>query len=255
MRTILAYLAAAIFTPLISSLVIIAGLLGLRNRPGSVFDWAPRVWSRILLAASGVRVVIHGDEHRLGAQHVFVGNHVSRFDVFAMAAHLRWFKFVAKAELFRIPLFGPAMRHAGMIAIDRRNQKSAHGSIQAAAARIHEGASVILFPEGTRGRTYALRPFKKGAFVLAIEAQAPVVPVAIHGTIEIQAKGMIRVRPGRIHVHFLPPIPTAGMTYDDRDALARAAYARIAECLESEYGVKSPVLGVPGSTAPAPRKE
>ena len=243
MRTVLAYLAAVIFTPLISSMVIVGGLLGRTDRPGSVFDWAPRVWSRILLAASGVRVDIHGDEHRHGAQHVFVANHVSWFDVFVMASHLRWFKFVAKAELFRIPLFGPAMRAAKMIAIERQNQKAAHGSIQEAAARIHEGASVILFPEGTRGHSYALRPFKKGAFVLAIEAQAPVVPVAIYGSIGVQPKGNIRVRPGRIDVHFLPPIATAGMTYEDRDALARAAHARIAECLEREHGVKSPSPG------------
>jgi 1-acyl-sn-glycerol-3-phosphate acyltransferase len=241
-RTFLAYLAAAIFTPLISLVVIVAGVLGLHDHPGSVFDWAPRVWSRILLTASGVRVDIHGGEHRRGEQHVFVANHVSWFDVFVLAAHLRWFKFVAKAELFRIPLFGPAMRYAGMIAIDRKNQKSAHGSIQEAATRIHEGASVILFPEGTRGRSYALRPFKKGAFVLAIEAQAPVVPVAIHGSIEVQPKGAIRVHAGRIDVHFLPPIATAGLSYDDRDALARTAYARIAECLEREHGVSSPVL-------------
>ncbi len=242
MRTVLAYLAAMIFTPLISAMVIVSGLVGFKDRPGSIFDWAPRVWSRILLAASGVQVIIHGDEHRRGAQHVFVGNHVSWFDVFALAGHLRWFKFVAKAELFRIPLFGAAMRTTGMIAVDRRNQKSARVSIQQAADRIHEGASLILFPEGTRGRTYALRPFKKGAFVLAIEAQAPVVPVAIHGTIEVQAKGRILVRPGRINVHFLPPIATVGMTYEDRDALARAAYARIAECLETKYGVESPAL-------------
>jgi len=241
MRTVLGYLAAVVFTPLISSMVIVSGLLGLRDRPGSIFDWAPRVWSRILLSATGVHVVIHGDEHRRGEQHVFVGNHVSWFDVFAMAGHLRWFKFVAKAELFRVPLFGPAMRTAGMIAVDRKNQKSARGSIQEAADRIHEGASVILFPEGTRGASYALRPFKKGAFVLAIEAQAPIVPVAIHGTIEIQPKGAILVHPGRIDVHFLPPIATAGMTYNDRDKLARAAYASIAECLRSEYGVESPV--------------
>jgi 1-acyl-sn-glycerol-3-phosphate acyltransferase len=247
MRPILAYLAAVVFTPAISAMVIVAGLLGRRDHPGSIFDWAPRTWSRILLFASGSQVVVHGDEHRRGTQHVFVANHVSWFDVFVMAAHLRWFKFVAKAELFRIPLFGPAMRTAGMIAIDRKNQKSAHGSIQEAAARIHEGASVILFPEGTRGRSYALRPFKKGAFVLAIEAQAPVVPVAIHGSIEVQGKGKIRVRAGRIDVHFLPPIATAGMSYDDRDALARTAYARIAECLAQEYGVVSPVLPEPRS--------
>lgn len=239
-RTGLAYLALLVATPVIAGSVVVAGLLGFKNRPGSVFDLAPRVWSRIVLAAAGTRVVVHGGEHRLGSQHIFVGNHVSWFDVFAMAAHLRWFKFVAKAELFRIPLFGPAMRYAGMIPIERTNQSRARASIDQAGVEITRGASVILFPEGTRGREYALRPFKKGAFVLAIETQAPIVPVAIHGTIEIQRKGAVLIRPGRIDLHFLPPIDTTGWAYEDRNALADEARSRIAECLEREYGVRSP---------------
>ncbi|MHB8839885.1 MAG: lysophospholipid acyltransferase family protein, partial [Gemmatimonadaceae bacterium] len=103
-RTVLTYAMILVATPIIAGSVVIAGLLGLKNRPGSVFDLAPRVWSRLLLWAAGAKVVVHGGEHRLGHRHIFVGNHVSWFDVFAMAAHLRWFKFVAKAELFRIPL-------------------------------------------------------------------------------------------------------------------------------------------------------
>jgi len=237
LRTLLTFAMLLVATPIIASAVIVAGLLGLKNRPGSIFDRAPRVWARLVLWASGVRVVIHGGEHRHGRQHIFVGNHVSWFDVFAMAAHLRWFKFVAKSELFRIPLFGPAMRHAGMIAIERQNKSRAHGSIQQAGAAIHDGASVILFPEGTRGHSYALRSFKKGAFVLAVETHAPVVPVAIYGTIAVQAKGSYVIRPGDIHMHFLPPIDTTQMTYDDRDALAVEVKARIAECLRVEHGV------------------
>lgn len=240
LRTLLTFVALLVATPVIAGSVIIAGLLGLRDHPGSIFDWAPRVWARIILRAAGVRVVIHGDEHRRGTQHIFVGNHVSWFDVFAMAAHLRWFKFVAKAELFRIPLFGPAMRRAGMIAIERKQQSKARASIEQAGQAIRDGASVILFAEGTRGTTYVLRPFKKGAFVLAIETQAPIVPVAIHGTIEIQRKGSFLMHPGRIDLHFLPPIDAGGRSYDDRDALARAVFERIAECLEREHGVPRP---------------
>lgn len=239
-RTGLTYLALLVATPVIAGSVIVAGILGFTNRPGSVFDLAPRVWARIVLAAAGTRVVVHGGEYRLGPQHIFVGNHVSWFDVFAMAAHLRWFKFVAKAELFRIPLFGPAMRYAGMIPIERTNQSRARASIDQAGVEITRGASVILFPEGTRGREYALRPFKKGAFVLAIETEAPIVPVAIHGTIEIQPKGAVLIRPGRIDMHFLPPIETVGWAYEDRNALADQARSRIAECLRREYGVVSP---------------
>jgi len=236
-RTSLVALALLLATPVFAGLVVLGGLLGLRNTPGSVFDWSPRNWSRVLLWAAGVRVVVHGDEHRRGARHIFVGNHVSWFDVFAMAAHLRWFKFVAKAELFRIPLFGRAMRVAGMIPIERQNQSRARASIHQAGAAIEAGASVILFPEGTRGRDYTLRAFKKGAFVLAIETQAPIVPVAIHGTIEVQPKGSPLIRPGVVSLHFLPPIDTAGATYHDRDALAEEAKRRIGECLTREYGI------------------
>ncbi|MDP1890335.1 MAG: lysophospholipid acyltransferase family protein [Gemmatimonadaceae bacterium] len=239
-RTVLAYLAILFATVVIAGAVVIAGMLGFRNRPGSIFDLAPRLWSRIVMAAAGVRVVVHGGEHREGPQHIFVGNHSSWFDVFAMAAHLRWVKFVAKAELFKLPIFGPAMRYAGMIPIERTNQSRARASIDQAGVEIKRGASVILFPEGTRGRAYALRPFKKGAFVLAIETAAPIVPVAIHGTLEIQPKGAVLIRPGRIDLHFLPPIDTAGWAYEDRNALAEEARSRIAACLEREYGVVSP---------------
>ncbi len=239
-RTVFTYVAMAIATVVIAGSVVIAGLLGFKNQPGSVFDRAPRVWSRIVLAAAGARVVVHGGENRGGSRHIFVANHLSWFDVFAMAAHLRWFKFVAKAELFSIPIFGRAMRYAGMIPIERSQQSRAHASIQQARVEIQRGASVILFPEGTRGREYALRPFKKGAFVLAVETETPIVPVAIYGTLHVQRKGAFLIRPGRIDLHFLPPIATAGRTYDDRNALAAEARARIAECLLREYGVVSP---------------
>ncbi len=236
-RTIITAIAMVVATIVIAGSVIVAGVFGVGDRQGSIYDWAPRAWSRIVLRAAGARVVVHGGENRHGARHIFVGNHVSWFDVFTVAAHLRWGKFVAKAELFKIPIFGPAMRYAGMIAIERENRSSARTSIDRAALAINDGASVIMFPEGTRGRSYALRNFKKGAFVLAIETHAPIVPVAIFGTMHVQPKGSFVIHPGDIHVHFLPPIATDHLAYDDRDALAQQAKARIAECLEREHGV------------------
>ena len=101
-------------------------------------------------------------------------------------------------------------------------------------------ALVVVFPEGTRGESNALRPFKKGPFVLAIGAQVPVLPVVLFGTMDIQRKGSLAVRRGTVHVHFLEEVPTAGMDYDDRDAVAAKCWERMAAVLESEHGVTSP---------------
>ncbi|MBX9929356.1 MAG: 1-acyl-sn-glycerol-3-phosphate acyltransferase [Gemmatimonadaceae bacterium] len=227
-------------TPIWGGACIIAALFGVRDRKGAIYSKAPREWSKALLFVAGARVIEHDKHHKMGEQHIFIANHVSWFDVFAMAAHLRWFKFVAKAELFRIPLFGRAMRSAGMVPIERQNRKAAFGAYKEAAQRIHEGASVVVFAEGTRGYSYALRPFKKGPFVLAIEAQAPIVPVLILGAMEIHRRGGWRIRSGEIHLHYLPAISSAGMTYEDRDLLARQAYTAIAAKLEAETGIVSP---------------
>jgi 1-acyl-sn-glycerol-3-phosphate acyltransferase len=221
-------------------MVILAGLFGVKDRPGGIFDWAPRAWCRAILRAAGVRVRLHNAHHMTKDEpRIYVGNHVSWFDIFTLAALLPHYKFVAKAELFKIPIFGRAAKAAGMISIERENRKAAFASYDRAAAQIRRGASVVVFPEGTRGRSYALRPFKKGPFVLGIAAQVPLVPCIMHGTMAVQPKGSFWVRSGDVDVHFLEPIPTAGLTYDDRDRLARETALRMAEALQREYGITS----------------
>lgn len=240
MRTILTALTLAVLTPVLGAAVIIAGLLRVRDRPGGIFDWAPRTWCRAILWAAGVRIRLHNAQYMTRDEpRIYVANHISWFDIFSLASFLPHYKFVAKAELFRIPIFGPAARAAGMISIERDNRKSAFASYDRAAAQIRRGASVVVFPEGTRGRSYELRPFKKGPFVLAVAAQVPVVPCIVHGTIPIQPKGSFRVRSGIVDVHFLDPIQTSDMTYDDRDRLARETWRRMADALEREYGITS----------------
>ncbi|MGQ0539740.1 MAG: lysophospholipid acyltransferase family protein [Gemmatimonadaceae bacterium] len=240
MRTLLVALVLGTLTPILGALVIVAGLLRLRDRPGGVFDWAPRVWCRALLAAAGVRVRVHNAERMArGDARIYVSNHVSWFDIFTLASLLPHYKFVAKAELSRIPIFGAAARAAGQIFIERENRKAAFASYDRAAAQIRGGASVVVCPEGTRGRSYALRPFKKGPFVLAIAAHAPVVPCVVYGTMHVHPKGSWRVRSGLVDLHLLEPIDTAGMTYGDRDRLARETWLRMAELLRREHGVLS----------------
>lgn len=239
-RTAITAAALAVGTVILGSMVILAQLLGVRPKAGGIYELAPRAWAWLVLRAAGVRVVLHGGEQLAkGAPRVFIANHVSWFDIPAMIEVLPHYGFVAKRELERIPLFGAAARAVGVIFIDRENRKAAFGAYEDAAQRIRAGHPVLVYPEGTRGTSYALRSFKKGPFVLAIGSQAPVVPVVIHGTIEVNPRGQFRANAGTVHVHLLDPIPTAGLTYDDRDQLARQVRAAMAACLHETYGVES----------------
>jgi 1-acyl-sn-glycerol-3-phosphate acyltransferase len=240
MRTVIALVTMFTVTPIFALVVIVAGLLRVPNRPGGVYDRVPRLWARLALWSAGVRLVLHGDEHLHESRpRVFVSNHVSWYDIFTLLAILPRYRFVAKAELFKIPLFGPAARRAGTIPIQRESRKAAFQAYEEAAREFRAGASVVVCPEGTRGESYSLRPFKKGPFVLAIAAEAPVVPVVVYGTREVQRKGSFVIRSGAVHVHFLEEIPTAGMDYADRDRLADECWQRMAKALESEHGVES----------------
>jgi 1-acyl-sn-glycerol-3-phosphate acyltransferase len=240
MRTLLTLVTMVVVTPVLATIVIVAGLIGVPNRPGGLYDRIPRLWSRLALRLAGVRLELHGDQQLQQLKsRVFVSNHVSWYDIFTLLAILPRYRFVAKAELFKIPLFGSAARRAGTIPIQRENRKAAFQAYEEAAREIRGGASVVVCPEGTRGDSYALRPFKKGPFVLAIAAEAPIVPVVVYGTREVQAKGSFIIRSATVHVHFLEEIPSVGLTYEDRDRLADECWQRMARALEQHHGVVS----------------
>ena len=249
-RTIMLAITALLATFVLGLMVIIAGLFGVKDRPGSIYDKVPRWWSIAVLWAVGVKVRVHGMENASGdAPRIFASNHVSWFDVPSLARSLPRYKFVAKAELFKVPIFGPAMRHAGMIEIQRENRKAAFGAYEVAAERIREGNSVVVFPEGTRGHAYPLRPFKKGPFVLAIAAGVPIVPIIIHGTIEIMRKGSLLAHPGTIDIHLLEPVSTSSVDYDHREVLMQTVRARMADAMRDLYGIEA--LPASASRVPA----
>lgn len=240
MRFILAGLTFLIMTALLAPVVVIASLLGVRERPNSIYERAMRLWARALCAAGGVRIRVHGRENLLaGRGAVYVANHVSWFDVFVLAAVLPRYTWVAKAELRKIPLFGRGAEAAGIIFIERENRKAAFESYRVASAEVTAGRAVIVCPEGTRGSDYPLRPFKKGPFVLAIAAQAPVVPTIVHGTREVLPRGSLWVRAGTVDVHLLEPISTVGYDYDDRQRLVDQVWVSMASALERHYGIVS----------------
>lgn len=239
--TIIALIVVPIDTFVIGMSCMIAALLRIEDKHGSAYDVLPRIWAKVMLATTGVRVVVHNREHAAeGEAHIFVANHMSWYDIPALASFLPRAKFVAKAELFKIPVMGGAMRAVGMVPIQRQNRKAAFGAYEEAAKRIREGNSVIVFPEGTRGDEYPLRTFKKGPFVLAIDAGAPVVPVLIYGAREVIRRGSMLVHPRTVHVHLLEPVSVDGLDYDDRDMVAEKVRSRIAEALASGYGIESP---------------
>jgi 1-acyl-sn-glycerol-3-phosphate acyltransferase len=202
--------------------VVYAAVRGVRYAPGGDYDRIPREYARSLLRVSRVPVSGTGLEHLSGlATCVYVVNHQSWFDVLAVLDVLPGsLRFMAKRELGRVPLFGRALRAAGHIEIDRGNLASAVTAYERAAVHLRRGLSAVVFAEGTRSRDGRLRPFKKGPFVLAIVAQVPVVPVYVEGSFAVLPKGSIRPRSLPITVHVGVPIPTDGLTYDDRERLA-----------------------------------
>ncbi|MDP9206221.1 MAG: 1-acyl-sn-glycerol-3-phosphate acyltransferase [Gemmatimonadota bacterium] len=238
-RTIFLGITALVATFFLGLTVILAALFRVEDKPDGIYDKVPRWWSSAVLWVVGIKVRVHGMENAGGGEpHIFASNHVSWFDVPALAKVLPRYKFVAKAELFKVPIFGPAMRSAGMIEIQRENRKAALGAYDVAAERIKAGNSVVVFPEGTRGHAYPLRPFKKGPFVLAIAAGVPIVPIIVHGTIEIMRKGSLWAHPGTIDIHLLEPVSTSGVDYDHREALMQTVRTRMADAMRELYGVE-----------------
>lgn len=239
-RTIFAAIVCILATTIGATGAVIARLFGVEDKLGGIFDHTPRVWSRITLWASGVRVVVHNPERMSGGEpRIYMSNHLSWFDVPTLAGVLPRYKFVAKAELFKVPVFGQAIRAIGMVPLDRQNRKAAFAAYDIAVEKIREGNSVVVFPEGMRGYDYPIRPFKKGPFVLAIAAGVPIVPVLVHGTHEVFAKGTLLVRSGQVDVHLLEPVATAGLDYSAREELAETVRSRLVDALESIYGIKS----------------
>jgi 1-acyl-sn-glycerol-3-phosphate acyltransferase len=143
------------------------------------------------------------------AAYVYMANHQSMFDILALLGYLPvQFRWVAKKELFRIPIFGYSMKRVGYISIDRSNRQSAIQSLREAAQKIAFGVSVVVFPEGTRSSDGEIKPFKKGGFYLATDSGRPVVPVVIWGTREVMPKGKLSIRPGPIVLSINRPIDT-----------------------------------------------
>ncbi len=168
-----------------------------------------RVWARFSLLICGVRVHVEGQEHiPKDRAVVFASNHCSQFDIMVLYHALPvQFRFLAKQELFKVPILGQAMRLTGYIPIDRSGGRKALRSLNEAAKHVASGTSVVVFPEGTRSEDGRLQPFKVGGVLLAIKAKSPLVPVSISGTQNVLPKGAFFAKAARVKVVIGKPVP------------------------------------------------
>jgi 1-acyl-sn-glycerol-3-phosphate acyltransferase len=199
----------------------LGALVGIPDRPGGLYDREPRDWAHHLIRVTRLQVEAVGLERlQSDRPYVFAANHASFVDIWVLLAWLPGsVRFIAKRELFAIPLFGAALRATGQIALDRQHLDSATQSYGEAAGEVRGGRSVIVFVEGTRSRDGRLQEFKKGAFVLAIEAGVPLVPVFVRGTHRVLPRGSLWLRRGAVGLVVGQPVSTDGFTYADRDEL------------------------------------
>jgi 1-acyl-sn-glycerol-3-phosphate acyltransferase len=197
---------------------------------GPLYRWSMGIL-RTGLRLGRIRIQVEGREHIPPRPAIFMSNHVSNLDPPILLPLLPYrTAFFLKRSLMKIPIVGIGMRLANFVPVDRDGRpESAKESVQAASQTMALGVSIMTFPEGTRSRTGQMLPFKKGAFYLAMETNAPVVPVSIWGSERMMTKGSLRIQPGLAQVRFHPAIDPA--QFSTREELMEAVRAAIASSL------------------------
>ncbi|HUN67055.1 MAG TPA: lysophospholipid acyltransferase family protein [Bacteroidota bacterium] len=205
------------------------------DREKKYFRRFSRLHARGTLALAGLRLTVEGAEKLDPDQsYVYVANHASLFDIPVVLAGIPDdVRIIYKKELHYVPIFGWGLKLGGaFIAINRKSGTEARRSLDAAIEKIGQGASVLLFAEGTRSVDGMLQPFKRGPFNLALRAGVPVVPVTINGTHQIMQKGTFRLRPGPISIVIGTPIAADGDAGRESEMILRT---RVREAIEQTY--------------------
>jgi putative phosphoserine phosphatase / 1-acylglycerol-3-phosphate O-acyltransferase len=224
---------------------IVGGVVGLLNRSRrDAANVATAIGSELALGLAGVRVkVLRGEEHLWSHRPaVFTFNHQSSLDMFILGHLIKQdLGGVAKKELARDPLFGPMGLLVPIAYVDRANSASAREALKPVVDLLREGISFAIAPEGTRSESPNLKPFKKGAFHIAMQGGVPLIPIVIRNAGDLMWRGSFFPRPGTVEVVILPPVFTDGWTADEVGARAADVEAMYRRTLDSWPGEDEPI--------------
>jgi 1-acyl-sn-glycerol-3-phosphate acyltransferase len=242
---------AAVFVTL--PLAILTIIVAMLHSASPVIDRIVRLWARTIVRAAGIELRAENVERiRADQRYVLVANHYSYLDIpCILAAVPQPIRFMAKISLFKIPFFGWALARAGFIPIDRKNRRTAVKSFDLAADRIRKGNTIVIFPEEGRSRQREMRPFQRGAYLLALKAERTIVPIAIDGTYDIFPATRWSVSAGPVTVRVGTPLPTAGLTLRDKDRLLNDSREQIERML---FGGRA-ISGLPQGPSDSPASE
>lgn len=227
-RTAATWIVGVLVTIICAILVLIVAFI---KDTSPMVEMIIRFWCRTWLVMAGAKLTVEGQQNiDMDRSYVVVANHLSTLDIMAAFLAIRLpIRFLAKTELFRIPLFAQGMRAVGMVEVDRQARGAVHATVNRQAKElIAKKRSLIIYPEGTRPRSGIMKSFKKGAFTMAIAGQLPVLPMTIHGSYEAFPPGKPWVHGGPIKIIIDPPIETIGLDHSDTGKLRDQVYEIIA---------------------------
>jgi 1-acyl-sn-glycerol-3-phosphate acyltransferase len=213
----LAFVAFLVTIPCATATIVVAAV----RSTSPLIEKIIQFWAKTIVRAAGVELRVENPQViEPDRRYILVANHYSYLDIPCIFAAIpQPIRFMAKVSLFKIPIFGWSIGRAGFIPIDRKNRRTAVKSFDLAADRIRKGNTIVIFPEEGRSREKTMRPFQRGAFLLALKSEQPIVPVAIDGTYEVFPAVRWRVTPGVVTIKVGTPLPTAGLTLRDKDRL------------------------------------
>ncbi len=226
LRTLWLAIVALVMTLYTAPLVTIIGLM--HSHAGAI-DRLIRVWARGLVRAAGIELSIVGqDKLDPEKRYIVIANHTSYLDIPCLFAAIdQPLRFMAKASLFKVPIFGWGLIAAGFIPIDRKRSAKGKASFDLAVKRIRGGNSIIIFPEGGRSHTREMKEWKHGAFLLSMKSGLPIVPTAIRGNYDVMPRGRLRIEPGNVEIVIGDPIDTTTLSVRQKDELVGKTRAEI----------------------------